>query len=60
MSENQRIGIRIATIIDVLSEEIASLKPDENDTFNMSDVYNDLYELYNMSNKYCRPLEKSA
>lgn len=59
MSENKRIGIHIATIIDVLSEELASLKPDENDSFDMSDVYNDLYSLYEMSNKYC-PVEKSA
>lgn len=58
MSENQRKGIRIATLIDELIDEIASLKPDEDSMFDISDVYDDVYELHLMSNKYCQ--EKDA
>jgi len=54
MSENQRKGIRIAALIDELIDEIASLKPDEYDCFNCSDIYDDVYELHLMSNKYCQ------
>ena len=53
MSENKRKGIRIAALIDELIDEIASLKPDEYDMFDASDVYDDVYELHLMSDKYC-------
>lgn len=53
MSENKRKGIRIAALIDELIDEIASLKPDEYDMFDVSDVYDDVYELHLMSDKYC-------
>lgn len=59
MSENKRKGIRIATLIDELIDEIASLKPDEYDCFDISDVYDDVYELQIMSNKYC-PTEEAV
>lgn len=55
MSENKRKGIRIATLID----EIASLKPEEDDCFDISDVYDDVYELHIMSDKYC-PVESAV
>lgn len=54
MSENKRKGIRIATLIDELIDEIASLKPDEDDCFDRSDIYDDVYELHLMSGKYCQ------
>lgn len=53
MSENKRKGIRIAALIDELIDEIASLKPDKYDMFDVSDVYDDVYELHLMSDKYC-------
>ena len=53
MYENKRKGIRISIIIDELIDEISSLKPDEYDCFDISDVYDDVYELQMMSNKYC-------
>jgi hypothetical protein len=53
MSENKRKGIRIAALIDELIDEIASMKPDEYDMFDVSDVYDDVYELHLMSDKYC-------
>jgi hypothetical protein len=59
MSDNKRIGIRIAMIIDTLIDEIASLKPNDEDVFDISDVYNDVYDLYIMSNKYYKN-EKTA
>ena len=59
MSENKRKGIRIAVLIDELINEIASLKPDEYDCFDISDVYDDVYELHIMSDKYC-PAEKAV
>ena len=54
MSENKRKGIRIAALIDELIDEIASLKPDEYDPFDISDIYDDVYDLHLMSNKYCQ------
>lgn len=59
MYENKRKGIRISIIIDELIDEISSLKPDEYDCFDISDVYNDVYELQMMSNKYC-PTEEAV
>ena len=59
MSENKRKGIRIATLIDELIDEIASLKPEEDDCFDFSDVYDDVYELHIMSDKYC-PVESAV
>jgi hypothetical protein len=59
MSENKRKGIRIATLIDELIDEIASLKPEEDDCFDISDVYDDVYELHLMSGKYC-PTEEAV
>ncbi len=59
MSENKRKGIRIATLIDELIDEIASLKPEEDDCFDISDVYDDVYELHLMSGKYC-PMEEAV
>lgn len=59
MSENKRKGIRIATLIDELIDEIASLKPEEDDNFDISDVYDDVYELRIMSDKYC-PVENAV
>lgn len=59
MSENKIKGIRIATLIDELIDEIASLKPDEFDLYDISDVYDDIYDLQLMSDKYC-PDEVSA
>lgn len=53
MYESKRKGIRISIIIDELIDEISSLKPDEYDCFDISDVYDDVYELQMMSNKYC-------
>ena len=54
MSENKRKVIRIATLIDELIDEIASLKPDEDDCFDCSDIYDDVYDLRLMSDKYCQ------
>ena len=59
MSENKRKGIRIATLIDELIDEIASLKPEEDNCFDISDVYDDVYELHLMSGKYC-PMEEAV
>ena len=59
MSDNKRIGLRIAALIDALTDEISSLKPDEYSAFDISDIYDDVYDLYNMANKYC-PMEESA
>ena len=59
MYENKRKGIRISIIIDELIDEISSLKPDEYDCFDISDVYDDVYELQMMSNKYC-PTEEAV
>jgi len=59
MSDNKRIGIRIAALIETLIEEIQSLKPDEFDLYDISDVYEDIYDLQLMSDKYC-PEEVSA
>ena len=50
MSDNKRIGLHIAALIDVLIEEISSLKHDEDSSFDIADVY----ELRLMSNKYCQ------
>lgn len=49
MSENKQKGIRISTLIN----EISSLKPESDNTFDISDVYNDVYDLRLMSCKYC-------
>lgn len=57
-SENKRKGIRIANLIDELIDEISSLKPDEDDSFDISDVYDDVYELHLISDKYC-PVEEA-
>ena len=54
MPENKRIGIHIATLIDALIDEISYLKPNELDSFDLSDLYNDVYDLHLMSNKYCK------
>lgn len=54
MSDNERKGIRIAALIDELIDEIASLKPDEYDLFDNKDIYDDVYDLHLMSNKYCQ------
>lgn len=59
MYENKRKGIRISIIIGELIDEISSLKPDEYDCFDISDVYDDVYELQMMSNKYC-PTEEAV
>ena len=59
MYENKRKGIRISIIIDELIDEVSSLKPDEYDYFDISDVYDDIYELQMMSNKY-RPTEEAV
>ena len=59
MSHNKRIGLHIAALIDVLTEEIQSLKPDEYDKFDISDIYDDVYSLHLMSDKYC-PAEDSV
>lgn len=59
MCDNKRIGLHISALIDVLTEEIASLKPDEYDKFDLSDIYDDIYNLHIMQVKYC-PEEESA
>ena len=59
MYENKQKGIRISTIINELIDLISSIKPDEYDRFDIWDVYDDVYKLQMMSNKYC-PTEKSV
>ena len=53
MYENKQKQKRISSIIDELIDLLFSIKPDEYDRFDTSDIYDDVYKLQMMLNKYC-------
>lgn len=57
MSENRQIGLHIATLIEVLQEELHDLRPAEDDSFDVEMIYEDIYSLEIIKNRYCEVAE---
>lgn len=57
MSENRQIGLHIAVLIEVLQEELHDLRPAEDDSFDVEMIYEDIYSLEIIKNRYCEVAE---